>query len=136
MVDCLTKEQRSYCMSQIKSKNTKAELLLRKTLWLNGIRNYRIKNNIYGNPDLVFTTSKLVVFIDGCFWHKCPYHFIRPKTRSDFWDIKISQNVKRDKKVIKKLRDDGWIVMRFWEHSIKKDVVKCILKIRNRLKVH
>lgn len=97
MADVLTKEQRSYCMSQIRGKNTKPEVILRKALWSMGYR-YRIKNKLPGKPDLIYPSLKVAIFVDGCFWHKCPKHFQPPKTRQIFWENKINANVERDKK--------------------------------------
>merc|ERR1711879_636225 len=97
MADVLTKEQRSYCMSQIRGKNTKPEVILRKALWSMGHR-YRIKNKLPGKPDLVYPSLKVVIFVDGCFWHKCPKHYQPPKTRPLFWEKKINANAERDEK--------------------------------------
>jgi DNA mismatch endonuclease, patch repair protein len=121
MTDVMTKEQRSKCMSNIKSKNTKPELILRKALWVKGMR-YRIKNTLTGNPDLHFASKKLAIFIDGCFWHGCPDHYKEPKTRTEFWKKKIDGNIKRDIYVNDVLKDSGWKVLRFWEHEIKKNL--------------
>ncbi|MBA7533742.1 Very short patch repair protein [subsurface metagenome] len=119
-MDIHSKETRSYNMSQIKSKNTKPELLLRKALWCNGIRNYRLKNSLPGKPDLYFPVKKVAIFIDGCFWHKCPKCFKEPKSNKEFWLKKIKDNTIRDRNANEALRDKGWIVLRFWEHQIKK----------------
>lgn len=131
MTDVLTKEQRTYNMSQIRSKNTKPEITLRKLLFARGIRGYRIHYNLPGKPDIVFTKNKIAIFIDGCFWHKCPICFKEPATRKNFWIEKIDNNVLRDKENSEKLTADGWVVFRFWEHEIRKnpeDVVEKILK--------
>ncbi len=117
-MDVLTKRQRSYCMSQIRNKNTTAEVIFRKQLWYKGWR-YRIHSNLPGRPDIVFQRLKVVIFIDGCFWHKCPLHFQLPKKNRKFWNQKISGNVARDKTNNQKLLSRGWKVLRFWEHEIK-----------------
>lgn len=122
MTDVLNKNQRSYNMSQIKAKNTSPEVKLRKALYQNGLRGYKIHYSLYGKPDVVFTKYKLAVFIDGCFWHKCPKCFIKPKTRTDFWMKKIENNKQRDEIVNKKLSNEGWIVLRYWEHMIEKNL--------------
>jgi len=129
-MDNLTKKQRSYCMSHIKGENTKIELKLRKYVWRKGLRGYRLKSKILGKPDLYFTKKKIVVFADGCFWHKCPKCFIRPKSRRKYWDKKIKGNIKRDKEITSKLKKNGVRVVRFWEHEIKKDINKCYQKLR------
>ena len=119
MVDVLTKKQRSYNMSQIKSKNTKPELKIRHFLYSKNIRGYRVNSKLPGRPDVVFTKYKLVIFIDGCFWHKCPKCYREPQTNKEYWVNKIEKNVERDKKVNKILKSDGWKVLRFYEHQIK-----------------
>lgn len=75
-----------------------------------------------GKPDIVFLSKKIAVFVDGCFWHGCPLHGVRPKTNVDFWANKIQGNISRDRDVTLDLESQGWIVLRFWEHEIKADV--------------
>lgn len=128
MVDVLTPEQRKRCMSSVKNKGTSIELELRKALWSEGLR-YRLKSKLLGKPDLVFVSSKVVVFVDGCFWHGCPIHGETPDTNSDFWRKKISGNVERDDFVSRSLIDQGWEVLRFWEHEIGSDLEGCVAKI-------
>lgn len=133
MTDVLTKKQRSYNMSQIKGKNTKPEVSLRKLLFVNGIRGYRTHYKLIGKPDIVFPKEKIAIFIDGCFWHKCPKCFVEPETRKKFWMEKIGGNTKRDKEVNKVLRNDGWKILRFWEHEVRKFPNKIVSKIINEL---
>ena len=132
MADVLTKRQRSYNMSQIKGKNTKPELLLRSLLSARGLR-YRLHYKLIGKPDIVFVSKKIAIFIDGCFWHKCPECFIQPLTRKKFWALKIRGNVERDKLVTKELEKAGWTVLRFWEHDLKKYPEKIVSKISKKL---
>lgn len=130
MTDVLTPEQRKKNMSHIHGKNTKPELRLRKMLWSEGIRGYRIHYNLPGKPDIVFTRKKIAVFVDGCFWHKCPVCFKPPATNKKFWNEKLQKNVERDRKVTSELESQGWTVLRFWEHEIRdspEDVVAWIL---------
>ena len=134
MADVLTKKQRSYNMTRIKSKNTGPELVLRKLLSKNKVRGYRIHSKIFGKPDLVFTKNRLVVFIDGCFWHKCPLCFVKPASRVEFWKEKITGNLKRDKEVNKFLLKNNWKVLRIWEHELKKNPEKAYQKVINQLK--
>jgi len=129
MTDVLTPAQRKHNMSSIRGKNTKPEIRLRKLLWSQGARGYRIHHSILGKPDIVFTKKKIAIFIDGCFWHKCPVCFQEPETRKEFWKKKISSNVERDLKNTKKLQADGWTVLRFWEHEIRKSPEKVVEKI-------
>ena len=122
-------------MSRIRGKNTSPELKLRKMLWESGLRGYRVHYKLPGKPDIVFTRKKVVVFVDGCFWHKCPVCFRPPETNAEFWNEKLQKNVERDLKVTKELEDFGWTVLRFWEHEVKKtpeDVVARILLALNR----
>ncbi|PKM92505.1 MAG: very short patch repair endonuclease [Euryarchaeota archaeon HGW-Euryarchaeota-1] len=134
MADVLTKKQRSFNMSQIRSKDTKPEIKIRKQLYKKGIGGYRVHYKLFGKPDIVFPAKKIVVFIDGCFWHKCPKCFIEPETRKEFWMKKIKGNVDRDHKVNIKLKKEGWKVLRYWEHEIKKSPERVVLKIIKKLK--
>jgi len=131
MVDVHTKKQRSYNMSMIKGRNTKPELIIRKLLSSKRIRGYRINYKLLGKPDIVFTKYKLAIFIDGCFWHRCPKCFVEPDKNKEFWKNKINSNIKRDKKVNQTLKKSGWKVLRFWEHLLMRDpdlVYKRILR--------
>lgn len=116
-------------MSQIRGKNTAPEIKLRKMLFAAGIRGYRIHYNLPGKPDVVFIKKKIAIFVDGCFWHKCPVDFQEPATRKEFWIKKIQSNIDRDKKVNEQLKRDGWTVIRIWEHEIKKEPEKTVKKI-------
>lgn len=116
-------------MSRIRGKNTGPEIKLRKLLWSQGVRGYRIHLNLTGKPDIVFTKKKIAIFIDGCFWHKCPVCFQEPETRKDFWMEKIGSNVDRDTKNTFQLQKDGWTVLRFWEHEVRKKPEEIIEKI-------
>lgn len=117
-MDVLTKRQRSYNMSRIKNKNTSPEIILRKKLWGYGVRGSRTKSTITGNPDFYFPSQKLAVFVDGCFWHRCPRCFIKPQSNKLFWGKKIGRNIERDGEVKKHLKSEGITVLRFWEHEI------------------
>lgn len=134
MVDVLTKKQRSYCMSRIKSKNTLPEILLRNKLKKEGLKGYKMNCNLPGKPDIIYPDKNLAIFIDGCFWHKCPQCFKKPDKNSKFWNNKIKNNMERDNKVNNTLKKMGWSVIRIWEHEIKNNPKKCITKIKRRLK--
>ena len=129
MVDVHSRKQRSYNMSRIKSRDTGPEIKLRKLLFSEGLRGYRISAKLPGKPDIIFRKYKLAIFIDGCFWHKCPKCFIGPETHKKFWQDKIKNNVERDNKINRILKKDGWTVVRFWEHDIRKRPDKCVNKI-------
>ena len=118
--DVLTPEQRKHCMSRIRGRDTKPEILLRHTLWRMGLR-YRLRYHVEGRPDLVFPSARIAIFVDGCQWHCCPQHWVRPKSNTDFWDRKFEKNRARDETVNAVLRTQGWRVLRFWEHEVEKD---------------
>jgi len=135
-VDVHTIKQRSFNMSQIKSRDTQCESLFRKYICLQSIRGYRLHAKKTGKPDLYFPMKKLAVFIDGCFWHKCPKCFVKPTSNKHFWNKKIAANVARDKTVNTQLRKEDIHVLRFWEHEIRKDTASCarkLITILNRL---
>lgn len=127
-MDNLTKIQRRINMQNIRSKNTKMELKVRSHLHKKGLR-FRIHTNLIGKPDIVFPSKKVVVFLDSCFFHKCRQHYIQPKSNLKYWRPKIERNVLRAKEVNKALRKQGYKVIRYWEHQVKKDINKCINKI-------
>jgi len=129
MTDVFTKEKRSWVMSRIRSKNTKMENLLAKEMRKAGIK-FKRYPKIYGSPDFL-TNKNVTVFIDGCFWHKCPIHYREPKTKKKFWVSKIESNVMRDKKVNENLKKQGYKVIRVWEHDVKKNIDKCIKILKN-----
>lgn len=128
MGDVLTKKQRAYCMSKIKGRDTKPELLLRKALWQLGYR-YRLRSGLPGKPDIVFVGLRTVIFVDGCFWHKCPDHFTPPTTRASFWQAKIDANVERDYTSNEALGSQGWRVIRIWEHEIKSSLEDSVARV-------
>ena len=109
---------RSEVMKRIRSKDTTPEQVLRKALWsLN--RRYRLHYKTpVGRPDVVFPGRKVAVFIDGCFWHGCPEHYVRPRSRHEFWAEKLAINVARDQRQTADLEALGWRVVRIWEHAV------------------
>ena len=115
-------------MSRIPGKDTKPEITLRKYLWNNGYR-YRLKSSLPGKPDFYFPTKRLAVFVDGCYWHGCPEHFSTPKTNTDYWLNKIRKNTERDRVVSAKLVENGWTVVRFWEHEVRRDADDCARRV-------
>lgn len=127
-MDVLTKKQRSYCMSRIRGRDTGPELTLRRAAWAAGLR-YRVKNKLTGRPDIVFTSSHVAVFVDGCFWHGCPIHSVKPKTRASFWAEKIDRNRARDAVVKGALKRQGWTVLHFWEHDIESHLPRVVSRI-------
>ncbi len=132
MADVMTPEQRSRCMSRIRGKDTKSELILRRALWSQGLR-YRLKSKLPGKPDIVFPGARVVVFVDGCFWHGCPEHATAPKTNRKFWSKKLKANKDRDLRVTHELEEMGWTVLRFWEHEVKQDVGAVVSIIQSHI---
>ncbi|MDR0910198.1 MAG: very short patch repair endonuclease [Spirochaetaceae bacterium] len=127
-MDKLTKEQRSWNMSRIKSKDTLPEMLVRHALWHMGYRYRLYYKKLPGKPDIVMPKYKTVIFVHGCFWHRhenCK-EASRPKSNSEYWENKIGRNVERDKKNIDMLEQLGWKVIVIWECQIDKNVDNAI----------
>ena len=121
MADVHTPQQRRYNMQQIRAKNTKPEMLVRKFLHANGFRYSLHNKKLPGKPDIVLTKYKTIIFIHGCFWHghkNCKY-FVVPKTRTKWWLNKIKLNKANDEKAVKELKKDGWKVIVVWECALK-----------------
>jgi len=115
-------EGRSRIMSRIRSKETGPEILLRKALWSIGCRGYRLhSSSLPGKPDIVLGPARVAVFVDGCFWHRCPLCYSEPTSNVGYWRKKINRNVQRAQEVNRTLSDMGWKVVRIWEHDINKD---------------
>ena len=128
LADMMSRSQRSDCMSKIRGKGTKVEVALRKAVWRNGLR-YRLHAKLPGTPDLVFRRSKVALFIDGCFWHGCPIHGVRPKTNRAFWTEKLRKNFERDERANRELKKMGWKVIRCWEHDIEQQLDKLVARV-------
>ena len=128
MADDLTPEQRRKNMQAIKSRDTSIELRLRKALWENGVRYRKNYNKLIGKPDIAITKYKIAVFCDSDYWHGYEWESRNQKIKSnrDYWVPKIERNMARDKEVTEALQRDGWLVMRFWEWQIKKQLSACI----------
>lgn len=107
-------------MKANKRKDTKPEIAIRSRLQRMGLRFRKdLLIKIHGRnlrPDIVFTKSRLVIFIDGCFWHFCPEHGHIPKSNIHYWEPKLNKNKERDITDTKLLTDNGWLVLRIWEH--------------------
>ena len=117
MADIHSEEKRSYNMSRIRGRDTKPELKLKDFFEK---KNFIYQADKYGKPDFINYRKKIVVFIDGCFWHKCPRCFKLPETNKEFWKNKINNNVRRDKEVTLNYKNSGWKVVRIWTHDLKK----------------
>ena len=125
MADKMTPSQRHYCMSRIRGKATKPELLVRHWLWCHGYR-YRLNvKSVPGKPDIVLRKYRTAIFVNGCFWHGhdgCSLYSV-PKSNTDFWIAKVQRNRERDQQEYKALHDAGWQVIVIWECQLKKTVL-------------
>ena len=121
MADVHNQQTRSYNMSQIKGKNTKPEMLVRKFLFAHGYRYKLHDKKLPGKPDIVLPKYKTVIFVHGCFWHghaNCKYYVV-PKTRTEWWLDKINRNITNDTKAITALKKEGWKIITIWECKLK-----------------
>lgn len=128
-MDKFSKEKRSFIMSRIKGKNTSIELIVRRKLWALGFRGYRIHSSkVLGNPDITFSKKGVAIFLDGDFWHG---YVLRERAERLplYWLNKIRRNMGRDEEYSKELRNQGWKVIRLWEHEITKNFDRAITKI-------
>lgn len=107
-------------MRSLKRRDNDAELAVRRLLHAEGLR-YRVQFPAPNVPrrtiDIAFTRAKVAVFIDGCFWHGCPEHGTAPRANSDWWGVKLAANRGRDLDTTARLTDQGWRVLRVWEHE-------------------
>ena len=107
--------------------DTKPEVLLRQQLHAAGLRfrkDYLIRcDGLRTHADVAFTKKKIAVYVDGCFWHCCPMHFVMPKTNLGYWEPKLAANVARDKRMQQSLAREGWKVIRLWEHQVADELV-------------
>ena len=134
MADIFTKQKRSQVMSNIRDRGNKATELALIGLF----RQYRIKGwrrnlPILGKPDFAFRRERLLVFVDGCFWHGCPRHSRMPRLRSAYWKAKLVRNLRRDRFVSHYLRKRHWRVLRIWEHDIKANPLRCVGRVKRSL---
>ncbi|MEU3185856.1 very short patch repair endonuclease [Streptomyces sp. NPDC006923] len=123
-------------MQAIRSRDTKPERLIRRLVHAQGLR-YRVAAKplpgLRRTADMVFRPAKVAVFIDGCYWHGCPEHYVPPKTNSGYWSEKVAGNIARDRDTDRQLTEAGWIVLRFWEHEPPED---CALSIENSVRLN
>lgn len=108
-------------MKRVQGVDTKPEIALRSSLHRHGVRfrkNVRLViNDLRVRADIVFPRHRVAVFVDGCYWHGCPDHFVLPKSNPEFWREKIRHNRARDERVTRTLSSGGWTVLRFWEQT-------------------
>jgi len=119
MADTFSKEKRSEIMSKIKGKNTSLEVKVRKELWKRK-KGYKLHDpKLPGRPDISYRRQKVVIFLDGCFWHGCPDHFKMPDSNAEYWSNKIKSNIERRNKVKAELEEKGYTVLEFYECKVK-----------------
>lgn len=126
-------------MAAIRRADTQLEVAVRSALHRAG---YRFRKDLLvrtstlkARPDIVFTRTRLAVFVDGCFWHSCPVHGSRPQRNTDYWNPKLERNVARDREQDEALIADGWHVLRFWEHEDVVDIVAAVAHAVDRVSV-
>ena len=119
-MDRHTKEQRHKNMQAVKGKNTKLENKVMTYLWRQGYRFRKNVKDLEGKPDVAIKKYKLAIFIDSCFWHKCPIHYKSPSTNFEFWAL-----------VTEYYKSNNWNILRIWEHELKNDFEKTMQKVIN-----
>lgn len=133
-MDDLTPEQRHKSMSHIRSKDTKIEILLRKALWNKGIRYRKNWKALPGKPDIVITKYRIAIFCDSAFWHGRDFESRKkPGTNREYWEKKIKRNIERDEEVERRLKGMDWIVLRFWDDQINKDLDGCVRTVQEAI---
>jgi len=133
VTDFLSKETRSRVMARIRSKDTKPELALRRALWAEGVRGWRVhRKGLPGKPDLAFGRRRVAVFVDGCFWHGHP-DFFTPGKSGAYWDAKIERTRERDRLANKALAAAGWTVVRMWDFEVEGDLSGCVRRVLDAL---
>ena len=118
-------------MAGNRKKDTGPERALRSTLHRRGLR-YRIHARLDDVPcqvDIAFPRARVVVFVDGCFWHRCPEHGVRPRTNAHYWEAKIARNLERDLRNTEELEAAGWKVVRVWEHEAPSEAAERITEL-------
>lgn len=134
-MDNLTKEQRHKNMQNIKSKDTKIEVQLRKALWAKGYRYRKNDKKLPGKPDIALGKYKIVIFCDSEFFHGKDWEVLKPRlekgTNPEYWVKKIENNRRRDDEINKELTFEGWTVIRFWGKDIKNKLDECIKVIED-----
>src|SRR6185437_1388240 len=131
MADVFTIQERSQVMSRIRGKgNRETEQVLVALFRTHRIMGWRRHSTVFGRPDFAFHKQKIAIFVDGCFWHQCPKHSNVPVNNRKFWEKKLTRNVERDRLVTRTLKAKGWLVLRIWEHELRRSArQRCIRRI-------
>ena len=122
----------SRVMRANKAKGTKPELMMRESLRLIGLPGYRLHwKKAPGRPDIAYPGKKTAIFVNGCFWHRCPKcNFPLPKSNTEYWNQKFERNVRRDLEKTQALEQNGWKVFTFWECEIKSNPMQCARSVK------
>lgn len=122
-------------MQAVKAKGSVIEVTLAQALWEKGYRYRKNDKSVFGKPDLTFKKLKVAVFVDSEFWHGRNWSKRKHdhKSNQDFWIAKIEKNIQRDKAVNKRLKSEGWTVIRLWGNEIKKNIAYCVLKVEEAI---
>lgn len=137
MADWLSREQRSHNMASIRSKgNATTELAFVRLLRNAKVSGWRRQVNLPGKPDFVFSSRRVAVFVDGCFWHGCPRCYRLPDDNRPYWKAKVLANRRRDRRQTRELRSLQWRVLRIWEHALKSEAgrERILLRLQNALR--
>lgn len=133
MADTYDTDTRSRTMRQVKGRDTAPELLLRRAMFAIGIRGWRChRTDLPGSPDITFGRHRLVIFVDGAFWHGHPSKYWRGRS-GEYWDRKIGRNIERDKEATDHLVRDGWSVLRFWDFEIEDNPPAVAIRVKEAL---
>ncbi len=135
MPDDMTFEERSRTMSRIRSRWTKQEKLMHEALNIADIA-HKMHPKILGSPDLTIPNQNIAVFLNGCFWHKCPICYKPPKSNKEYWLPKLDRNVQRDLASQERLKSSGWEVLIIWEHEIKRLSAEDLVKLLGSKGIH
>lgn len=123
MADKLSTVARSALMAKVRATgNRSTEGRVEAALSEAGITGWEKHPPLLGKPDFYFPGTRLVMFVDGCYWHGCPHHVRFPQAQADYWRDKIDRNRRRDNRLRRRLRQQGYHVMRVWEHDLKQDI--------------
>lgn len=129
-----SKEQRSHNMACIRSRgNATTEMRVVRLFRERGITGWRRHLDLPGRPDFTFQAERVILFLDGCFWHGCPRCRWIPKNNSQYWAEKFANNRRKDRQVTRVLRAAGYRVLRFWEHQLAEAPVKCIAAVKKAI---
>ena len=136
MTRCRVSPQRSRTMRAVRSRgNRSTEIRFCAALSSLGVRGWTKHPPLHGNPDIGFELERVAVFLDGCFWHKCPDCARRvPQTRRSYWSPKLERNAERDRSNTRLLRQQGWTVIRIWEHAISESPARCVEMVKQVLR--